>query len=157
MRTMLQSITLLFALLILSSCSAARRVQRIAEQHPELVAVQAHPIDTLISVPSFTDSILVPFSVLMTDDTVIIPTEHGIFTLSVQPMPSQEDKAPLPSLAITYQSDTTTIHYTDTIRYAQVVINGEPPPTAGRRRLHLTIALIGIAIFLIIFFLVKAK
>ena len=143
-------------LTLLSACSASRRVQRIVAKHPELLEVQAHTIDTLISVPVITDSIRVPIAVLLTVDTVTIPAEHGTFTLSVQVMPAHEDQAPQPDLAITYQTDTTSIHYTDTIHYSQVVIQ-EPPPAKNRRWLYLTIALAGMAVFLILFFTIKPK
>ena len=158
MKARLQSVSLSLMLLLtlLSGCSASRRVQRIVTKHPELLEVQAHAIDTLISVPVITDSIRVPIAVLLTADTVTIPAEHGTFTLSVQVTPTHKDLSPQPDLAITYQTDTTSIHYTDTIHYAQVVIE-QPPPTSGRRWLYLTISILVIALFLYLFFTIKPK
>ena len=97
---------------------AARRIQRITERHPELVAVQPHAIDTLIVLPEVQDSAAFPIVPLLMGDTINIPTAKGSFTIR---MPEKR----LDSIAVSYHAEQSPIRFTDTIRYAQVIINDE--------------------------------
>ena len=97
---------------------AARRIQRITERHPELVAVQPHAIDTLIVLPEVQDSAAFPIVPLLMGDTITIPTVKGSFTIR---MPEKL----LDSIAVSYHAEQSPIRFTDTIRYAQVVIDDE--------------------------------
>lgn len=95
---------------------AQRRIRRIAEQFPELVAIQAHPIDTFISLPPVIDSASMPLEPILEGQTVTVTTEQGTFTAS----------ATTDSLTITYMAEPDPIHYEDTVKYAQVVIEEQP-------------------------------
>ena len=96
---------------------AQRRIRRITERCPELVTVQAHPIDTFIPLPPMADSAVMPLAPLLDGQTVKIQTEQGTF------MATATDD----SLTITYEAEPDPIHYADTLHYSQVVIE-EPPP-----------------------------
>ena len=112
---------LLLMLVSLSCCNATRRaerrVRRIAERCPDLLSVQAHPIDTFIQLPPLIDSAVMPLAPLLDGQAVKISTEQGIFTAS----------AANDSLSITYNAEQEPVHYSDTLRYSQVVITEEPP------------------------------
>ena len=97
---------------------ATRRIQRIAENHPELVAEQAHTIDTLIVLPEVQDSAAFSVVPLLMGDTITIPTDKGSFTIR---MPEKR----LDSIAVSYHAEQSPIRFTDTIRFAQVVIDDE--------------------------------
>lgn len=114
-----------FTLAILFACyscnsqrRATRRIQRIAENHPELVAEQAHTIDTLLVLLPVQDSAAFSIVPLLLDDTITIPTVKGSFTIR---MPEKR----LDSIAVSYHAEQAPIRFTDTIRYAQVVIDDE--------------------------------
>ena len=114
-----------FTLAILFACCscnsqrcAARRIQRITENHPELVAEQAHTIDTLLVLLPVRDSAAFSIVPLLMADTITIPTVKGSFTIR---MPEKR----LDSITVSYHAEQDTIHFTDTIRYAQVVIVDE--------------------------------
>ena len=96
---------------------AQRRIRRITERCPELVTVQAHPIDTFIPLPPMADSAVMPLAPLLDGQTVKIQTNQGTFTAT-----ATDD-----SLTVTYEAEPDPIHYTDTLHYSQVVIE-EPPP-----------------------------
>ena len=96
---------------------AQRRIRRITERCPELVTVQAHPIDTFIPLPPVVDSAVMPLAPLLDGQAVKIQTEQGTFTAT-----ATDD-----SLTITYEAERAPIHYADTLNYSQVVIE-EPPP-----------------------------
>ena len=117
---------------------AARRIQRITERHPELVAVQPHAIDTLIVLPEVQDSAAFPIVPLLMGDTITIPTVKGSFTIR---MPEKR----LDSIAVSYHAEQAPIRFTDTIRYAQVVIDDEHQQNAEQDRRN-SGRLIGIAI-----------
>lgn len=114
-----------FTLAIMFACCscnsqrrAARRIARIAERHPELVTLEAHPIDTLLALPSVADSAVFSIVPLLMGDTINIPTAKGSFTIR---MPEKR----LDSIAVSYHAEQSPIRFTDTIRYAQVVIDDE--------------------------------
>ena len=96
---------------------AQRRIRRITERCPELVTVQAHPIDTFIPLPPVIDSAVMPLAPLLDGQAVKLQTEQGTFTAT-----ATDD-----SLTITYEAEQAPIHYADTLNYSQVVIE-EPPP-----------------------------
>ena len=70
--------------MVLCACDAKRRAQRrirrIVERCPELLSVQAHPIDTFIELPPLADSAVMPLAPLLDGQAVKIQTEQGIFT-----------------------------------------------------------------------------
>ena len=118
-RTAFLALAILFAC---CSCNsqrrAVRRIQRIAGQHPELVTLEAHPIDTLLALPSVDDSAAFSIVPLLMGDTITIPTAKGSFTIR---MPEKRPD----SIAVSYHAEQASIRFTDTIRYAQVVIHDE--------------------------------
>ena len=107
--------------LVLCACDAKRRAQRrirrITEQCPELLSVQAHPIDTFIELPPLADTAVMPLAPLLDGQAVKIQTEQGIFTAT-----ATDD-----SLTVTYEAEPEPVHFSDTLHYSQVVIE-EPPP-----------------------------
>ena len=107
--------------MVLCACDtkrrAQRRIRRITERCPELLSLQAHPIDTFIPLPPVADSAVMPLAPLLDGQTVKIQTEQGTFTAT-----ATDD-----SLKITYEAEPDPIHYADTLHYPQVVIE-EPPP-----------------------------
>ena len=111
---------LVSAMMILCACDAKRRAQRrirrITERCPELLTVQAHPFDTIIQLPPVADTAVMPLAPLLDGQAVKIQTEQGIFTAS----------AANDSLSITYNAEQEPVHYSDTLRYSQVVVNEEP-------------------------------
>ena len=128
---------------------AARRIQRITERHPELVAVQPHAIDTLIVLPEIQDSAAFPIVPLLMGDTITIPTVKGSFTIR---MPEKR----LDSIAVSYHAEQSPIRFTDTIHFAQVIIHDEQR-SDGRhsregRNLLAIAAIILIASFLVLIF-----
>lgn len=119
----MKKILLLAAVAILMNgcCSlkrAERRVQRLAEQYPELVQMKAHPIDTFLGVPVFSDtaSLRIPAH---RGDTIVAETENGTFTAYL-------DAADTTQLQVVFESAPAELHYQDTIKYSQVVIEPEP-------------------------------
>ena len=113
---------LLSVSMVLCACDAKRRAQRrirrIAERCPELLSVQAQPIDTFIPLPPVTDSAVMPLAPLLDGQAVKIQTEQGTFTAT-----ATDD-----SLTVTYEAEQEPIHYADTLHFQQVVIE-EPPPS----------------------------
>ena len=107
--------------LVLCACDAKRRAQRrirrITERCPELVTVQAHPIDTFIELPPLADSAVMPLAPLLDGQAVKIQTEQGIFTAT-----ATDD-----SLTVTYEAEPEPVHFSDTLHYSQVVIEEAPP------------------------------
>ena len=106
--------------LVLCACDANRRAQRrirrITERCPELVTVQAHPIDTFIELPPLADTAVMPLAPLLDGQAVKIQTEQGTFTAT-----ATDD-----SLTVTYEAEPEPIHYADTLHYQQVVIEAAP-------------------------------
>ena len=113
---------LLSVSMVLCACDAKRRAQRrirrIAERCPELLSVQAQPIDTFIPLPPVVDSAVMPLAPLLDGQAVKIQTEQGTFTAT----------ATNDSLTVTYEAEQEPIHYADTLHFQQVVIE-EPPPS----------------------------
>ena len=114
-------ILLLTVSLAMCACDANRRTQRrirrMTERCPELVTIQAHPIDTFITLPPVVDSAVMPLAPILGGQTVTVTTEQGTFTAA-----ATDD-----SLTVTYEAEPEPIHYEDTVHYAQVVIEEEPP------------------------------
>ena len=115
-------LTVLMSIGLLYGCSttrrAERRIQRIAEHHPELVTLEAHPIDTLLALPSVADSAVFSIVPLLIGDTITIPTAKGSFKIG-------RDGKRQDSLAVSYHAEQVPIRFTDTIHFAQVVIHDE--------------------------------
>ena len=149
----------IFTLAILFACCscnsqhrAARRIQRITERHPELMAVQAHAIDTLIVLLPVQDSAAFSIVPLLMGDTINIPTAKGSFTIR---MPEKR----LDSIAVSYHAEQAPIRFTDTIQYAQIVVSEPKKDGAGWARhsckggnLLAIAAIILIASFLVLIF-----
>ena len=146
---------ILLVSMAMCACNTQRRVQRrirrIAEQCPELVAIQAHPIDTFISLPPVVDSASMPLEPILEGQTVTVTTEQGTFTAS----------ATTDSLTITYMAEPEPIHYEDTVKYAQVVIEEQPaekkPPNYVWFLLGMLAVLLAIVITTIIIIAKKVK
>ena len=113
---------LLSVSMVLCACDAKRRAQRrirrIVERCPELLSVQAQPIDTFIPLPPVADSAVMPLAPLLDGQAVKIQTEQGTFTAT----------ATNDSLTVTYEAEQEPIHYADTLHFQQIVIE-EPPPS----------------------------
>ena len=148
---------LLLVSMVLCACDAKRRAQRrirrIVERCPELLSVQAHPIDTFIPLPPVADSAVMPLAPLLDGQAVKIQTEQGTFTAT----------ATNDSLTVTYEAEQEPIHYADTLHFQQVVIE-EPPPSKKPPNflwvlLGMVIVLAGILAFVmvVIIKLVKAS
>ena len=109
------------SMVVLCACDAKRRAQRrirrITERCPELVTVQAHPIDTFIELPPLADTAVMPLAPLLDGQAVKIQTEQGTFTAT-----ATDD-----SLTVTYEAEPEPVHFSDTLHYSQVVVE-EPPP-----------------------------
>ena len=112
---------LLSVSMVLCACDAKRRAQRrirrIVERCPELLSVQAQPIDTFIPLPPVADSAVMPLAPLLDGQAVKIQTEQGTFTAT-----ATDD-----SLTVTYEAEPEPVHFADTLRYPQIVVE-EPPP-----------------------------
>ena len=91
---------------------AQRRIRRITERCPELVTVQAHPIDTFIELPPLADTAVMPLAPLLDGQAVKIQTEQGTFTAT-----ATDD-----SLTVTYEAEPEPVHFSDTLHYQQVVV-----------------------------------
>ena len=127
--------------LVLCACDAKRRAQRrirrITEQCPELLSVQAHPIDTFIELPPLADTAVMPLAPLLDGQAVKIQTEQGIFTAT-----ATDD-----SLTVTYEAEPEPVHFSDTLHYSQVVI--EEPPSAKKKPPAFMWFLLGMVIVLL--------
>ena len=134
--------------LVLCACDAKRRAQRrirrITEQCPELLSVQAHPIDTFIELPPLADTAVMPLAPLLDGQAVKIQTEQGTFTAT-----ATDD-----SLTVTYEAEPEPIHYSDTLHYQQVVIEAAPekkkPPAFMWFLLGMVIVLLAVIITAIV-------
>lgn len=128
MKRLLSILTLLVALATLPACSAQKRaqrkIQRAVYECPELVQVKAHPIDTVITAPSFADVAVIPMEQILTGDTIYAATHHGTVVVSL----CQSDSA----LRAGFVAAPQPIRYRDTLRYSQVVIP-EQWPTEERK------------------------
>ena len=142
--------------LVLCACDANRRAQRrirrIVERCPELVSEQAHPIDTFLAVPSVADSARLPLAPLMEGQPIVVTTEQGTFTAT-----ATDD-----TLTITYETEPEPIHFADTVKYAQVVIEEQPhakkkPPAFLWFLLGMVVVLLAIIITAIIIVIKMVK
>ena len=141
--------------LVLCACDAKRRAQRrirrITEQCPELLSVQAHPIDTFIELPPLADSAVMPLAPLLDGQAVKIQTEQGTFTAT-----ATDD-----SLIVTYEAEQEPIHYSDTLHYQQVVIEAAPekkkPPAFMWFLLGMVVVLLAVIITAIVIVIKMVK
>ena len=141
--------------LVLCACDAKRRAQRrirrITEQCPELLSVQAHPIDTFIELPPLADTAVMPLAPLLDGKAVKIQTEQGTFTAT----------ATNDSLTVTYESEPEPIHYADTLHYQQVVIEAAPekkkPPAFLWFLLGMVIVLLAVIVTAIVIVIKMVK
>ena len=148
---------LVSAMMILCACDAKRRAQRrirrITERCPELLTVQAHPFDTIIQLPPVADTAVMPLAPLLDGQAVKIQTEQGIFTAT-----ATDD-----SLTVTYEAEPEPVHFTDTLKYAQVVIEEKPaekkPPNFMWFLLGMVVVLLAVIItaIVIVIKIVKAS
>ena len=146
---------MLSVLLVLCACDAKRRAQRrirrITEQCPELLSVQAHPIDTFIELPPLADTAVMPLAPLLDGQAVKIQTEQGTFTAT-----ATDD-----SLTVTYEAEQDPIHYADTLHYQQVVIETAPekkkPPAFLWFLLGMVIVLLAVIVTAIVIVIKMVK
>ncbi len=130
---------------------AQRRIRRITERCPELVTVQAHPIDTFIELPPLADTAVMPLAPLLDGQTVKIQTEQGTFTAT-----ATDD-----SLTITYEAEPEPVHFSDTLHYSQVVIEAAPekkkPPAFMWFLLGMVIVLLAVIVTAIVIVIKMVK
>ena len=146
---------LLLVSMVLCACDAKRRAQRrirrITERCPELLSVQAHPIDTFIELPPLADTAVMPLAPLLDGQAVKIQTEQGTFTAT-----ATDD-----SLTVTYEAEPEPIHYADTLHYQQVVIEAAPekkkPPAFMWFLLGMVIVLLAVIITAIVIVIKMVK
>ena len=147
---------ILFLMLLgLCACDANRRAQRrirrITERCPELVTVQAHPIDTFIELPPLADTAVMPLAPLLDGQAVKIQTEQGIFTAT-----ATDD-----SLTVTYEAEPEPVHFSDTLHYSQVVVEAAPekkkPPAFMWFLLGMVIVLLAVIVTAIVIVIKMVK
>jgi hypothetical protein len=141
--------------MVLCACDAKRRAQRrirrIVERCPELLSVQAHPIDTFIELPPLADSAVMPLAPLLDGQAVKIQTEQGTFTAT----------ATNDSLTVTYEAEPEPVHFADTLHYQQVVIEAAPekkkPPAFLWFLLGMVIVLLAVIVTAIVIVIKMVK
>lgn len=146
---------LLLMSMVLCACDAKRRTQRqirrMTERCPELLSVQAHPIDTFIELPPVADTAVMALAPLLDGQAVKVATKQGAFTAT-----ATDD-----SLTVTYEAEQEPVHYEDTLRYSQVVIEEPPPnkkpPNALWFLLGMVIVLAGILAFVMVVIIKMVK
>lgn len=110
-----------FAMALISGCCsqkcAERRLQRIVKNHPELIDVKLRTLDTFLSVPGFSDMTVIPFSAIANGETICEATDHGKFVVSV----NRDDS----TVCVGYVADAKTLHFTDTMKYMQVIVGAK--------------------------------
>ena len=139
----------------LCTCDANRRAQRqirrITERCPELVTVQAHPIDTFIELPPLADTAVMPLAPLLDGQAVKIQTEQGTFTAT-----ATDD-----SLTVTYEAEPEPVHFSDPLHYQQVVIEAAPekkkPPAFMWFLLGMVIVLLAVIVTAIVIVIKMVK
>ncbi|MBR3711113.1 MAG: hypothetical protein IKM99_09170 [Bacteroidales bacterium] len=121
MKTSIKTFIIVFAMAMLPACSvqkrADRHIRRAVELCPDLVQMKAHPIDTFLSVPGYTDIARVPIDKVFEDDAIFVGTEHGMITLSMDKTDS--------TLTVAFSAAPSEIRYRDTVNYSQVVLAKE--------------------------------
>ena len=146
---------MLLVTMVLCACDAKRRAQRrirrITERCPELLSVQAHPIDTFIELPPLADTAVMPLAPLLDGQAVKIQTEQGTFTAS-----ATDD-----SLTVTYEAEPEPVHFSDTLHYQQVVIEAAPekkkPPAFMWFLLGMVIVLLAVIVIVIVIVIKMVK
>ena len=146
---------MLLVTMVLCACDAKRRAQRrirrITERCPELLSVQAHPIDTFIELPPLADSAVMPLAPLLDGQAVKIQTEQGTFTAT-----ATDD-----SLTVTYEAEPEPVHFSDTLHYQQVVIEAAPekkkPPAFMWFLLGMVIVLLAVIVIVIVIVIKMVK
>ena len=146
---------LLSVSMVLCACDAKRRAQRrirrIAERCPELLSVQAQPIDTFIPLPPVADSAVMPLAPLLDGQAVKIQTEQGTFTAT-----ATDD-----SLTVTYEAEPEPVHFSDTLHYSQVVVEAAPekkkPPAFMWFLLGMVIVLLAVIVIVIVIVIKMVK
>ena len=146
---------LLLVSMVLCACDAKRRAQRrirrIAERCPELLSVQAQPIDTFIPLPPVADSAVMPLAPLLDGQAVKIQTEQGTFTAT-----ATDD-----SLTVTYEAEPEPVHFSDTLHYSQVVVEAAPekkkPPAFMWFLLGMVIVLLAVIVIVIVIVIKMVK
>ena len=146
---------MLLVTMVLCACDAKRRAQRrirrITGQCPELLSVQAHPIDTFIELPPLADTAVMPLAPLLDGQAVKIRTEQGTFTAS-----ATDD-----SLTVTYEAEPEPVHFSDTLHYQQVVIEAAPekkkPPAFMWFLLGMVIVLLAVIVIVIVIVIKMVK
>ena len=141
--------------MVLCACDAKRRAQRrirrITERCPELLSVQAHPIDTFIELPPLADTAVMPLAPLLDGQAVKIQTEQGTFTAT-----ATDD-----SLTVTYEAEPEHVHFSDTLHYQQVVIEAAPekkkPPAFMWFLLGMVIVLLAVIVIVIVIVIKMVK
>ena len=141
--------------MVLCACDskrrAQRRIRRITERCPELLSVQAHPIDTFIELPPLADSAVMPLAPLLDGQAVKIQTEQGIFTAT-----ATDD-----SLTVTYEAEPEPVHFSDTLHYSQVVVEAAPvkkkPPAFMWFLLGMVLVLLAVIITAIVIVIKMVK
>ena len=130
---------------------AQRRIRRITERCPELLSVQAHPIDTFIELPPLADTAVMPLAPLLDGQAVKIQTEQGTFTAT-----ATDD-----SLTVTYEAEPEPVHFSDTLHYSQVVIEADPekkkPPAFMWFLLGMVIVLLAVIVTAIVIVIKMVK
>lgn len=139
MKTSLKILILTVALAAMVSCSTTRRAERLVRRAvalcPELVQTKAHPIDTVLAVPTYTDWAVVAFPQVLQGDTLFAATDHGTVAVSLCVADS--------TLSVGFVAAPQEIHYKDTVQYEQVTIS--PAQKRGGSFLsHFALALIGL-------------
>ncbi len=156
MKTRFQILLLMLSVtMVLCACDpqrrAQRRIRRITERCPELVTIQAHPIDTFIELPPVADTAVMALAPLLDGQAVKVATKQGTFTAT-----ATDD-----SLTVTYEAEQAPIHYEDTLHYSQVVIEEPPPskkpPNALWFLLGIVIVLAGILAFVMVVIIKMVK
>ena len=126
MKTTLKILLFAAVLAVMTACSAQKRAERHLRKAvalcPELVQMTAHPIDTALAVPTFTDVATLPLDAILRHDTLYAATDHGTVVVSLR----QSDSA----LRVGFVAAPRTIRYRDTLRYAQLVVNPKQPVQA---------------------------
>ena len=106
--------------------------------------MKAHPIDTVLTVPAFTDRAEVPVMAVLLCDSVVTRTDHGKMTLKVD----REDGM----LTVEFTADTQEVPYKDTLFYSQVTVEKKETRTGWTSKDRISLwtccFLLGVAIAL---------
>lgn len=135
MKNVIKILLMVMTIALMNGCSAQKRaerhIRRAVELCPDLVQMTAHPIDTFLGVPGYTDIARVPMSEVLGPDIFSVETEHGTFTIGL----NENDS----TFEIGFTADPTEIHYQDTVQHPQVIL---PEPEARKERSFKWLALL---------------